>query len=637
MVNGTNVYDYAMNIESIGLDTPISGYSFRSAGSRGANATANWILNQFQVMGLADAHLEPFDFATWDVRTPPLLVIDHDGNQSTTVDQVTVHSFEPEQFSWPTSEEGMFGEIVTLPLPAARDRNSLASITQYDASAWNTTNIMGKILLIGREVRWNGGLSSVLLTKLKQQPPLAIIYAWSYDWMSWAPPSFSSAGGRPASSSGSYYWDLNITVGWVSYQDGLQIRQELGLSRLYASVTVNAEIGSGPHYNVVAMLPGSVDDGKMILITGHYDSVMDPGLCDNAAGTAGVIELARVFEQAARDNIYQPPYELVFVAFASEELGSVGAVRYLKQHADKLGNIVALINLDCIGGKTLEITETFTDDRGLNLQDIVRNACSDLNVSLRIVEPGGSDQEAFRNPVATDDLYQLFWQTSSGIRNMTRVKSSVGFESYPLFITDVSEGGIPGWIHTSYDNSTTVSWVDVANLQRHVQVAALTVLRVLSTSVNPISMEVYGVIVISVVLISVFLLIKRTRVIMLLRRSGHHVLSYLGFKHVFYILLLTIFSLFMSYFLFMRLGRVEIVVNGYPTPVDILIYGAPLDMFGIVSSMSSLPQSLGNIIPFWQGMLLDILIYAVIAFALIYTVERIRTAFEHSRHTRQED
>jgi parallel beta-helix repeat protein len=41
--------------------------------------------------------------------------------------------------------------------------------------------------------------------------------------------------------------------------------------------------------------------------------------------------------------------------------------------------------------------------------------------------------------------------------------------------------GTPGWIHTSYDNSTstaTLNWVEVEDLENHIKVAALTVMRI---------------------------------------------------------------------------------------------------------------------------------------------------------------
>jgi hypothetical protein len=66
-INGTNVYNYDLELEKIALDHNISGYAFRSAGSPGANETANWIKTKFESFGL-ETTMESFNFTTWSNR-----------------------------------------------------------------------------------------------------------------------------------------------------------------------------------------------------------------------------------------------------------------------------------------------------------------------------------------------------------------------------------------------------------------------------------------------------------------------------------------------------------------------------------------------------------------------------------------
>jgi len=69
-----------------------------------------------------------------------------------------------------------------------------------------------------------------------------------------------------------------------------------------------------------------------------------PGADDNASGTAGLLELARLYSQANR-----PPRTLMFIAFAGEELGMQGS-RYFMEHSPvPLNKIVAMVNLDMLG------------------------------------------------------------------------------------------------------------------------------------------------------------------------------------------------------------------------------------------------------------------------------------------------
>lgn len=117
--------------------------------------------------------------------------------------------------------------------------------------------------------------------------------------------------------------------------------------------------------NVVAILPGKVQQpaDRWIMITGHYDSLNlrvppemrgdpakaaelpAPGVTDDGSGTACVMECARVMSQ------YEFDATLVFVAFAGEEQGLVGARAMAKRLRDKNQTIQAVLNNDIIGSE----------------------------------------------------------------------------------------------------------------------------------------------------------------------------------------------------------------------------------------------------------------------------------------------
>ena len=116
--------------------------------------------------------------------------------------------------------------------------------------------------------------------------------------------------------------------------------------------------------NVVAILPGKMQAAdRWIMITGHYDSVNlkvppemrrdpakaaelpAPGVTDDGSGTACVMECARVMSQ------YEFDATLVFVAFAGEEQGLVGARAMAKRLKDKNQTIEAVLNNDIIGSE----------------------------------------------------------------------------------------------------------------------------------------------------------------------------------------------------------------------------------------------------------------------------------------------
>jgi len=116
-----------------------------------------------------------------------------------------------------------------------------------------------------------------------------------------------------------------------------------------------------PSYNVVGVLEGSdpVLKNETIIIGAHYDHLgrggedslapkageIHHGADDNASGTAGLIELARIFG-AQRPKLKRT---LIFIAFGGEEEGLLGSNYYVNHPVTPLTNTVAMINMDMIG------------------------------------------------------------------------------------------------------------------------------------------------------------------------------------------------------------------------------------------------------------------------------------------------
>src|SRR5262249_1190859 len=69
------------------------------------------------------------------------------------------------------------------------------------------------------------------------------------------------------------------------------------------------------------------------------------GADDNASGTSGLLELARVLA-AERGKIKR---SIVFIAFSGEELGLIGSGAYTKNPVVPLGSTIAMLNMDMIG------------------------------------------------------------------------------------------------------------------------------------------------------------------------------------------------------------------------------------------------------------------------------------------------
>jgi aminopeptidase YwaD len=113
--------------------------------------------------------------------------------------------------------------------------------------------------------------------------------------------------------------------------------------------------------NVIGILEGSdlTLKNEAIMLGAHYDHLgrggagslaqrageVHHGADDNASGTAGLIELARILSTQRP----KPRRTIVFAAFSGEEEGLLGSNYYVNHPVVPLANTVAMINMDMIG------------------------------------------------------------------------------------------------------------------------------------------------------------------------------------------------------------------------------------------------------------------------------------------------
>ena len=127
---------------------------------------------------------------------------------------------------------------------------------------------------------------------------------------------------------------------------------------LHLSLKIDIEATRARVDNVLAYLPGRTSE--YIVIGAHYDHLgrgdsnslapsqigqIHPGADDNASGTAGVLELARLFAPLKG----QLDRGILFMSFSGEELGLLGSAHWVQNPTLPLDQCVAMINMDMIG------------------------------------------------------------------------------------------------------------------------------------------------------------------------------------------------------------------------------------------------------------------------------------------------
>ena len=207
------------------------------------------------------------------------------------------------------------------------------------------------------------------------------------------------------------------------------------------TATVSVVIEASDSRNVIAELPGSSDDGRVVVLGGHYDTVPDTqGANDNGSGIAALITIARHISQM------QFPFTVRFIAFGSEEIASSGSRHYVGSLTEEeRGSIIAMLNFDVPGsGEVVEaigsadLVTQVTDyadehdlavEQGTSLDSRARPAITPHSVtpaSRRYSSQPTTSHESTRLPTPASSSSRSLWGSprSSGSRYSIRWPST---------------------------------------------------------------------------------------------------------------------------------------------------------------------------------------------------------------------
>ena len=171
----------------------------------------------------------------------------------------------------------------------------------------------------------------------------------------------------------------------------------------------------GTYLNVVGELAGTKTPENIYIIGGHYDHLSgdNPGGDDNASGTAGVLEAARILSQHEFESTIR------FIGFNAEEDRGLGSEDYVNnQVIPEKENVIGMVNMDMIlrpgwdeDSHAVIDADLLTDPNhagSVTWANAYRRAAADyvpsLTVDATVFNGQNSDHAAF---VAAD--YPAFW------------------------------------------------------------------------------------------------------------------------------------------------------------------------------------------------------------------------------------
>lgn len=290
----------------------------RPSGTDAERRSADWILSEFKRLGL-DARIEEFEAYTGSVKAKKLEVLEPYKAEI---------PCEVMPLSGGTGAKGVIGDLLYL--------------DSYDEE-YITPEVCGRIII-------TSGLPANrdrTFAQLKRYKPAGMIIIESTPGAMaknlWGSPIFRKK-----------YVDIPMVR--VTFEDGVKLVKSGARSMRLKAVTEEKTIRT---QNVVAEIKGTLRPEEIIVVGGHYDTVLEvSGAGDNAGGTAIMLELARVFKDRGTKRTMR------FVAWGCEEIGLLGSREYAKRlreasEAAKKANeeanteldyTVLCLNLDVHGG-----------------------------------------------------------------------------------------------------------------------------------------------------------------------------------------------------------------------------------------------------------------------------------------------
>jgi hypothetical protein len=343
----------------------------RESGTAAEARAAQKIKSWFEEFGLANVRIEEFE-----VQTSRVLKEEASLPDGTKVACAAVGN------SLSTPPEGVEGEVVML------ECTSLEALRKIE----------NKIAALGIAPNQKE------FHKILKAKPLALIY----------PSRTPLAPAIYRSIRAEYVEKENVPAISMAHDDLLNLMKGPRKLRMVTEV----EKVTAKSQNVIGEVRGILED-EDILVGGHCDTVRSVmGAHDNAAGTAVVLELARIFAHE------KPNRTLRFMAFGSEELGLRGSYYHAKNpentknlklcldydvHGILLGNLGAVVlgpgelkSLLCFTAKELGISLQATSEMGMGGSDHMPLAFYGVP-SVMLSRGGGAAQ------IMHTDLEDLRW------------------------------------------------------------------------------------------------------------------------------------------------------------------------------------------------------------------------------------
>jgi hypothetical protein len=137
-----------------------------------------------------------------------------------------------------------------------------------------------------------------------------------------------------------------------------QMRDALAKGPVKVHVEIESTFHESPNRTLSVEIPGSTRSDERVVVVAH---VQEPGANDNASGCGTLLAAALAVQDQVRRGVVPPPARTITFLWVDEIRGSE---QWIKQYADRMKGVVAMMSLDMTGEDTSKTGGTFLIEKG---------------------------------------------------------------------------------------------------------------------------------------------------------------------------------------------------------------------------------------------------------------------------------
>ena len=330
---------------------------FRGAGSDSEHATADYIVSQFEAIGLQDVTKDEVTVDGWQTGESYMKIGDIDVQDLVPYQATGTHAPDGTAFPVSIRDLDQWGDGDTeKEIDADWSKMEIVDVGTGTAAEYEGVDVEGKIVLVAVNQWTEYWIDSPYTEAFYHGAAAVISYQYDEDGAGYG--MYDLIGNEEncdiINVQDICEKDL-IPCGAISPKDAAAIKAKMKADNTNTLSDVNLKLTcevkkDTKAYNVLGKIPGQENTGQRILIGGHYDKYHG-GVNDDCTAVA----LSTAIGKAIIDSGYQPRNDIYIVAHCSEEWGRSGAAddwaigsweEITEVHPDWQGSTLAFINFE---------------------------------------------------------------------------------------------------------------------------------------------------------------------------------------------------------------------------------------------------------------------------------------------------